>query len=176
MGNVNTQIRAAAESAERQSRLITLDEIESPIVRAGASYWRRLRGERRYPARADMSPADIRTILRHTILVKVMDGGADYDFRIVGDAHVTAYGFSMHGRLLSELDGFAPGHGEVLKRLYDRPVRRREPFALRGWLERGDAHKQYIFSESVFMPLGPDDDHVDHVLNFSVYTPHDGRD
>lgn len=173
MGNVNTLIRAAPESAERQSRVLAIDDVESPIVREGAAYWRRLRKERRFPARADMSPADIRALLRHTVLLRVIDGGADYDYRIVGDAHATAYGFSMQGKKLSELDGFAPGHGEVLKRLYDRAVRRREPYALRGWLERGEDHKQYIFSESVFMPMGPDDDIVDHVLNFSVYTPHD---
>lgn len=170
-----TQIRAAPESAQRQSRVLSLDEVESPIIRDGVSYWRRLRGERRFPARADMSPADIRALLRHTVLLRVADGGSDYDYRIVGDAHVTAYGFSMQGKKLSELDGFAPGHGAVLKRLYDRVVRRREPYALRGWLERGGGQVQYIFSESVFMPLGPDDDVVDHVLNFSVYIPHDLR-
>jgi len=52
-------------------------------------------------------------------------------------------------------------------------VRRRDVYAFRGWMERGETNKQYIYSESVFMPMGPDEATIDHVLNFSVYTPRD---
>jgi hypothetical protein len=171
MSTAEATIRVAPESPERPGGIIDLDQVESPIVRSGIGYWRRLCGERKYPERSAVTPSEIRGLLRNTVLIRVVDGGQDFDYRIVGDAHVIAYGFSMQGRFLSEMEEYAPGHGPVLKGLYSSVVRRRTPFALRGWLERGESHKQYIYSESVFMPLGDTDDAVDHILNFSVYVP-----
>ena len=158
------------------SGVLPLDRIESPIVRQGLDYWLRLRGERPYPARSDMVPRDLTALLRHIVLLKLVDGGADYEYRIVGDAHVISHGFNMQGLRVSDVDRFSPGYGPVLKSLYDRAVRRRDAYAFRGWMERGEEHKQYIYSESVFMPLGPDASMIDHVLNFSVYIPRDSYD
>ncbi len=151
---------------------IPLDQVESTVVRNGISYWQSLCADRRFPARADILPRDIRGLLRNICLIKVIDEGADYEYRIIGDAHVIAYGFSMQGKKLSEYDGRASEHGPVLKRLYDRVVRKREPYALRGWIERGGVEKTYIYSESLFAPLG-DGDAVDHIFNVSVYVPRD---
>ncbi len=174
MADAETMIRALPESPERPGGgAISLDEVENVVIRAGVGYWRSISGARKFPARADMSPRDIASLLRNTVLLRVIDGGADYDYRIVGDAHVIAHGYSMQGRSLSTIDEFSPGYGRVLKWLYDQPVKTRQGFALRGWLLRGETHKQYIHTESVFLPLGPSDDLVDHVLNFSVYIPHE---
>ena len=158
---------------EGASGIIALDAIESPIVRQGVEYWRALKGERSYPARSDMKPREMAPLLRNIVLLRLIDGGADYEYRIVGDAHVISHGFSMQGLKVSDVDRFSPGYGPVLKSLYDRAVRKREVYAFRGWMERGEKTKQYIYSESVFMPMGPDEATVDHVLNFSVYTPRD---
>jgi hypothetical protein len=155
------------------SGVISLDAIESPIVLQGLVYWRKLRGDRPYPARKDMTPREMSPLLRNIVLLRLTDDGQDYEYRIVGDAHVISHGFSMQGLRVSDVDKFSPGYGPVLKSLYDRAVRRRDAYAFRGWMERGDTNKQYIYSESVFMPLGPDDGTIDHVLNFSVYVPRD---
>jgi hypothetical protein len=158
---------------ENASGVIALDAIESAIVRQGVECWNGLRGTRSYPSRHDMTPRDLAPLLRHVVLLRLIDGGQDYEYRIVGDAHVISHGFSMQGLRVTDVDKFSPGYGSVLKSLYDRAVRRRGVYAFRGWLERGEKHKQYIYSESVFMPLGPDEATIDHVLNFSVYTPRD---
>ncbi|MEJ0041657.1 MAG: PAS domain-containing protein [Rhizomicrobium sp.] len=155
------------------SGIISLDDIESPVVRRGLDYWRALKGDRTYPSRADMQPRDLAPLLRNVVLLKVVDGGQDYEYRIVGDAHVISHGFSTQGRCVSDVDKFSPGYGAVLKSLYDRVLRKREVFAFRGWLERVVRGKPFIYCESVFMPMGPDEATVDHVLNFSVYTPRD---
>jgi len=152
---------------------IGFEEIESPLVRKGLDYWQRLCDGRRFPARADLSPREMGGLLRNIVLMRVLDQGEDFEFRIVGDAHVIAHGFSMQGLKISDVDGFSPGYGSVLKRLYDRVVRKGEPYALRGWLERGETHKQYIYTESAFMPLGQGET-VDHVFTVSVYVPRDG--
>jgi len=149
---------------------IGLDEVESALVRDSVAYWRELCRGRSFPSRADVLPRDIRGLLRNICLIKVVEGGADYEYRIIGDAHVIAYGFSMQGKLLSEVDQYVPGHADVLKRLYDRVVRKREPYALRGWIERGEKERKFIYSESLFAPLG-ESGGVDHVFNVSVYAP-----
>jgi hypothetical protein len=158
---------------ESASGVIALEAVESPILRQGVAYWRRLKGSRSYPSRPEMTPRELAPLLRHVALIRLIDGGADYEYRIVGDAHVQSHGFSMQGQKVSDVDKFSPGYSPVLKGLYDRVVRRRDLYAFRGWMERGEQKKKYIYSESVFMPLGPDEDTIDHVFNLSVYT---GRD
>jgi hypothetical protein len=171
--NVITLSKSVPESA---SGVIALDAIETPIVRQGLEYWNRLRGTRRYPSRQDMVPRDMAPLLRNIVLIRLIDGGQNYEYRIVGDAHVISHGFSMQGMRVSDIDSYSPGYGPVLKSLYDRAVRRRDVYAFRGWMERGESKMKYIYSESVFMPLGPDEATIDHVLNFSVYTPRDSFD
>lgn len=168
-------IRALPYSDERPGGPIDVDLVESEIVRAGVAYWKRLAGERRFPDRNDLTPRDFRALLRNVVLLRVIDSGRDYEYRIVGDAHVTAHGFCMQGKNLSQLDEYAPGYGAILKQLYDNPVRRRTPLALRGWLSKGEDSSEFLYSESVFLPLGPNDETVDHVLNFSVYVVHPAK-
>ena len=158
------------------SGIISLDSIESPILRQGVDYWRALKGARTYPSRGDIKPRDLTLLLRNVVLLKVIDEGQDYEYRIVGDAHVISHGFSMQGRRVSEVDNFSPGYGAVLKSLYDRAVRKRDVYAFRGWMERGERDMPFMYSESVFMPMGPDESTIDHVLNISVYTPRDSFD
>jgi hypothetical protein len=147
---------------------IAFDEVESVVVRDAIVYWEGLCRGRRFPARADILPKEMRGLLRNICLIRVLDGGRDYEYRVIGDAHVIAYGFSMQGRPLSGIDAHVPGHGQVLKRLYDRVVRKGEPYALRGWIEQAGVQKKYIYSESLFAPLG-DEETVDHIFNVSVY-------
>jgi len=175
MGNALHVIRALPYSSERPGGPIALELIESEIVRAGVAYWRRCAADRKFPDRGDVAPRDIRGLLRNVVLLRVIESGCDYEFRIVGDAHVIAHGFSMHGKNLSRMDDHAPGYGAILKELYDYPVRRRAPLALRGWLSMGEEGSEFLYSESAFLPLGPDDETVDHVLNFSVYVSHPAK-
>jgi hypothetical protein len=175
MGNALHVIRALPYSSERPGGPIGIDLVESEIVRSGVSYWRRLSAGRKYADRCDISPKDIRGLLRHVVLLRVIDSGRDYEYRIVGDAHVIAHGFCMQGKNLSEVENHAPGYAGILKGLYDYPVRRRTPLALRGWLALGEEGAEFLYSESVFLPLGPNDETVDHVLNFSVYVLHPAK-
>jgi hypothetical protein len=149
---------------------IPFGEVESAAVRDAIAFWQGLCRGRRFPSRGDIRPRELRGLLRNICLIRVLDGGSDYEYRVIGDAHVIAYGFSMQGKRLSEIDSYAPGHGQVLKRLYDRVVRKGEPFALRGWIEQAGVQRKYIYSESLFAPLG-EGEAVDHVFNVSVYVP-----
>ena len=171
--NVIALSRNVPESA---SGTIPLDAIESPILKHGLDYWLALKGARSYPARNDMKPRDLTPVLRNLVLIRLIEGGADYEYRIVGDAHVISHGYTMQGLKVSDVDRFSPGYSAVLKGLFDRAVRKRDVFAFRGWMESGDKAKPFIYSESLFMPMGPDEATIDHVLNFAVYTPRDRYD
>ena len=162
-------IRVVPVSDDRPSTVIGLKDAESAPVRQGIAYWRRIRGSRRFPSRSDVAPREIASILRHAVLMRVVDNGADYEYRIVGDAHTVAHGFCMQGKLLSQMDEHAPGYGAVLRTIYEPVVSQRVAFGLRGWIARGEEEPEFIHSESVFLPLGPEDETVDHILNFSAY-------
>ena len=172
MANSETMMRPVPESPDRPGGVIELDAVENPAVRAGIAYWRQIRGKRRFPSRADLKPRDIPHILRNISLLRAV-GGGDYEYRIVGDAHVVAHGFSMQGMRLSAIGKYAPGYDLLLKQIYDPVIKQRAAFAIKGWLLKGEKHQQYLHTESAFLPLGPDDEHVDHVLNFSIYIPGD---
>lgn len=55
-------------------------------------YWRSKRGSRLMPARADIDPIEIPTLLPIIGLVDVLDGGARFRFRLLGTEVVDAAG------------------------------------------------------------------------------------
>ena len=155
-------------SAETETvKEITLDQLSSRPVREGAAYWLGLRGTRAYPTRDDISPRQMRGFLRNAILIRILDDGADFEYRIVGDAHVQAYGFHIKGLKLSQMDHLVPGHAPRLAHIYNIARNRAAPLALRGWAMRGS---EPFHHESVFLPLGPGPGTVDHILNITDYT------
>lgn len=150
---------------------VPLAEIDNPVLLQGISYWRALRVGRRYPSRHDVTPRGLGALLRNTTLLRVVDGGRDYEYRIVGDAYVMAHGVSFQGKRWSETDKLSPVYHAMIKPTYDRVVRQAEPVAMRGWIERGGGTNEYIYSEYVFLPLGEADIGVDHILIFAIYLP-----
>jgi hypothetical protein len=77
----------------------------------------------------------------------------------------------MQGSQIRDLRRISPGFAAALEKLYGRVLSTRAPFALRGVMER--AGETPLASESVLLPMGPDDSMVDHILVFSVYIPKD---
>ena len=166
----------APQVPEKLSSQIALSEIDSSILRQGVAYWRGLCGERKFPARTDVTPRGLGSLLRYTTLLRVIDGGRDYEYRIVGDAYVMAHGISFQGKRWSETDKLSPGYHAMIKSTYDSVVRKAEPVAMRGWIERSGTTAEHIYSEYVFLPLGTGGKTVDHILVFAVYIPRDKLD
>jgi hypothetical protein len=169
--NPKTDVLDSGRAPEKLSHRIALCEIDSTILLQGVAYWRGLCRERKFPSRNDVTPRGLAGLLRYTTLLRVIDGGKDYEFRIVGDAYVMAHGTSFQGKRWSETDKIARGYHAMIKSAYDRVVRKGEPVAMRGWIERGGRSSELIYSEYLFLPLGEDDTTVDHILVFAVYVP-----
>ena len=149
--------------------IVALEEIESSALRQISDHWLGLRGGRRFPSRDDLAPKNFKTLLRHITLLKVVDGGADYEFRILGDVQVQAYGENFTGMRLSEVGAKHPKLAEALKLVYDGVRMGHGAIGYRGWIGRDMPDTKYSYHECAFFPLGATGDAVDHILVAGVY-------
>jgi hypothetical protein len=149
---------------------IACEQLETGTTLRAYAVWNRSRRGRIFPCLKDIAPRDFAGLLRNAALLKSIDYGRDYEFRLGGNAHVQAQGFSFLGRRLSEIDGLSPGYGAALKSVCDRVCGRARPIALRGWLSKSDETHSYLQHESLFLPLGTTPE-ADQVLIVSVYMP-----
>jgi hypothetical protein len=146
---------------------IPCDDVDSAVLRSGYRYWLSKCGARRFPARDDIRPREIASSLRFVTLVKVEDG--DFIYRIVGDVIVMSFGLPLQNRRLSDLAYDEPGFDLFVIPLLKQAVEARGPVAVRGKVGRDVLHVNFTHCENLLLPLGPDDDTVDHVLTFSSY-------
>jgi hypothetical protein len=101
---------------------VEISHIVSPALRALVEYWRAKRGERRMPARRDIDPIDIPTLLPHLALIDVLPGAPRFRFRLVGTRITRSAGRDMTGRAADEeaygehLDGVLTVYGSSIER------------------------------------------------------------
>lgn len=162
---------AARAPETTSSTVLTLEQIENASVRLGVNYWRQLRGNRHLPARAQVMPRDIAPILKNIVILRVIDGGKDYEYRLVGDAQVQAYGFNFQSLRIGQIKAVAGEFGQLMHNIYEHVRTTRDPFAVRGWIGRDVPDARFVYHESVFLPLGADGETVDHILIVSIYVP-----
>ncbi len=160
------------QAPERSTTLVIAPEdIENAVGRAAYAYWRMLKNGRKMPPSAALSPRDMKGMLRNVVLLRVIDGGADYEYRIVGDLFVWAYGAQFRDLRLSQIEAAAPEHGDSMRQLYEYVRMTAAPLAFRGWIGREDARSRFVYHESVLLPLAQDGETVDHILIASFYVP-----
>jgi hypothetical protein len=171
-GNAIAAVKRGMDALAKLDRFLDVSDIEQEIPKLGVDYWRTLRRERKYPSRADVNPRGLGRLLRNTMLIGVIGGGKDYEFRVVGDAPVVALGNNFQGRHLSELDHIGNMRGETCRRLYGAVVKSGEPRAIRGCMASNLRMQIPIQCEGVFLPLGPDESTVNYILGFTVCLSH----
>ena len=147
---------------------IALGELKSPVTCKGLDLWQRSSCGRMFPARGELSAEALSEIMRNTLLLKVVDGGREFECRIVGDAIVVAQGASFKGMKLSDIDEMLPGYGTMLKGIYRYVYDHQEALALRGWFERR-ADNRSFFHETLVLPLGERENDVDHIMVVAVH-------
>ena len=152
-------------------RQITLDQLENGLTRTAAQYWRMLRGAHELPSRNQLVPRDMRAILRNVVLLRVIDGGRDYEYRIVGDMFAWAYGVDFSGKHLSEVEAGAPEHGSRMRGMYEHVRATAAPLAIQGWVGSEHPDSKFVYYETALLPLGDDGRTVDHILVTSFYVP-----
>lgn len=146
-----------------------LDRLQCPALQTAAQYWQALRGDRRFPTRDELNPARFAAALRHMALVRVIDGGADFEYRIVGDSLATAFSVPLRNRRLGEVHTTAASSVVVIAAVYRRCIAEGEPLALSGTTGRNAQTAMFTHFESVVLPLGREE--IDHLLTFMVCNP-----
>jgi len=85
------------------------------------------------PGRNDISPAQLKTQLPHVLLVDVIDGGADFRYRLVGTQLRSFFPVEPSGKLMSEaIAPFGDQTSVATLGAYRSVVDRRIPLRLTG--------------------------------------------
>ena len=158
------------ESELDATMFFPVGEAESGIIRQGVAYWHEIRGGRRYPDRAQVTLKGLRRLAKHAAIVRVIDGGADYEFRFVGHEPTAAIGLNLQGKRMSEAGVASVMHANYRRQLYDRVVRTGTPWLFKSRTVKHMGVKLPVCSETAFLPLGAEDHAVDHLLGFTVFS------
>ncbi len=151
--------------------VVAPEQLDNAAGLTAFAYWRMLRGARTLPARADLSPKDMRAILPNVVLLRVIEGGRDYEYRIVGETFVRAYGIQFRGKRLTQVEAVNPEHGARMRNMYEHVRRSANPLALRGWVGQEFVDSRFVYFETVLLPFADDGETVDHLLAVSVHVP-----
>jgi hypothetical protein len=149
--------------------IVSIAQATDQHVKAGVDYWRSLCADRPFPARADLALRGMAAFLPYTVIVGVIDGGADYEYRFVGDAQTRAFKMPFKGVRVGQIEAAVPQLGAMLRAAYDSARSTAIPFIVRGSMpfEAPDSEPRY--HETAFLPLG--ESAVDHLLIIGVQVP-----
>lgn len=169
-----SQTRPKEPPPKSSVSVVTLDELESRETRAIAHLWQKWRGEETMPPRAALLPQQLGRFAPYISLARVVDGGADYEFRVIGDEHTRAYGISFRGGKVGDIISLSPRFGKQLKATYDMVRASARPFAYRGLIGADFPDCRFVWFETAYLPFGTNGT-VDHILNAAVYAPKGGK-
>lgn len=140
-------------------------EIADVRLRGLLEYWRSKRGSRPMPARADIDPVDIPTLLPIIGLTDVLDGGARFRYRLLGTEVVAAAGYDPTGRYLDQALPDS-GYSDYLIGLFREVVRERRPLYGESDLLGGGRVERQV--QRLLMPLSRDGETVDMIFGGQV--------
>ena len=135
-------------------------DIRSVRLRQLWQYWRARHNGTAPPTRRDIDPLEIPRLLPYVMLVDVLDGAADFRYRLVGTHVTTIHGADNTGKRVSEC--FGPNEREQVVALFRRVVREGVAIAFRGRPKRRD--NRVLEYEIVHLPLRAENGAVGIVL------------
>lgn len=139
-----------------------LDDRLSGLV----GYWAEKRHGRRFPARADFDPLELKPLLGHLLMVDVVRGPEDelrFRYRLFGSEFVFYHGADMTGRWLEDIAN--PGFRDELLDYYRSVVNQGELRTLSYDYLVGDRRHRF---QAVLLPLAADGKTVNIVLGCGV--------
>jgi hypothetical protein len=151
---------------------LSLADLKTPPVCDGAAYWNKLRGERSYPFRHEVRARDIAGLLPYVSIIRVVDGGTDFEHRIIGDVMVRAFDVPLQNRRMSDVAKEAPTYPAYCWPPFRRVIETGQPVAWRFCAGRGDTSVVISAGEIALLPLGRSPEGVDHMLGFGTHVTH----
>lgn len=146
------------------------EKIGNPLVRQSIDYWLALCGPHRFPARDALTLRGMAPFLQLTVIVAVIDGGADYEYRYVGEAQRQAFRTYFKGMRVSQIEAASPELGALLRGVYDQVRSTGTPKLLQGRVDQEFVGTGFRYHETILLPLGAGDA-VDHMLAVGVQVP-----
>jgi hypothetical protein len=124
--------------------------LDETLLREIYAYWQGKRGLRRMPARRDVDPVEMPLLLPHLLIGEVVDGGAQFRYRLTGTAITRALGYDPTGRTI---DDIASGHyRDHINELHRMLCRARAPL----FAQSEAAVAGNFFAKRLLLPLSED--------------------
>jgi hypothetical protein len=141
--------------------------VASPPVRELYGYWLKLRGERRFPAKANIDLAAIPRLAANLMLLKVTYEPLDFEYRIVGDDIASRLG-NVKGRRVREaalinVDASA-------YRNYCAVVEAGKPQFMEGWAAIPFRADEPFLLSRVHCPLSSDGETIDYIVSCVAFS------
>lgn len=130
-------------------------------------YWSQRRGNRHWPARSDIAPADFAFALGRVSLVECIGLPPRFRYRVVSTGLTEQLGYEMTGRFTDEIP--EPNVRDYVERLYAGAVAHGEPQHETGTLLLDG--RQWVY-ETLILPLSADDRGIDMLLIYREATAH----
>lgn len=80
-----------------RSTVLALSDIRDPGTRYLLEYWERKRAGRRMPARADVDPVELKSVLGRLLIIEVMRQPLDFRYRLAGTKTFDIFGHDLTG-------------------------------------------------------------------------------
>lgn len=140
-------------------------DIKSPNLQRFLYDWHNWRGERAFPARADIDPLKLRYILGNLSVIDVLRDPLRFFFRIQGTASVDRTSFDLTGKMLDALPN------ETLRNIMHNnlalTLEKRAPFLI--FHESMSLYKAYGHLEVLVLPFSSDQDIIDMLVIATHY-------
>lgn len=149
-----------------QTRNPRPEDCQNEANRRLLGYWHEKRGTRRFPARADLDPLEMRYALGNIVLFDRIAGTvpARFRYRLIGTAVIERDGYDMTGRVVDELPG-TQYRGLILSRLGGL-IADPAPLLIRNQTSYDGRWYDY---EVLWLPLAGDGETVDMFLSCQIF-------
>lgn len=142
-------------------RYKTSTESDDPSIRRFLQLWENFRGGQPMPSRRDFDVTDLKEWLGHVLMLDVIDGGADFRYRLVGVEIARALGRDYTGRIMSECAFEIPTSAVIEE--FREVVAARRPLVRRGHVTWAPDRSWRSF-QSAHAPLASDGHTVDKTI------------
>lgn len=137
-------------------------------LRAVRDYWNAKRGALPMPPRAAIDPMELRAHLPFLLLVDVLPEADDFRFRLAGTGITRQMGRDSTGKTVREAYAADPDMMAGILDVFSRVVKLKRPVFKRGTLRV--VQKDFVVSESVYLPLSDDGEQVSMLLGRALFT------
>jgi hypothetical protein len=141
-----------------------MERAGAPLLEELVAYWERQRGRAAMPPRRAIDPGALQRHLPNLFMLDVLDGGADFRFRLIGTRIVEGLGRDSTGKRFSELFAQQPEVRARLQARFCRVVTDKCPSFSRGSMfwHQDRRYRRFVAAS---VPLSPDGVTVNIILS-----------